>query len=158
MTQRKIGVGALILGLVAALWIAFSPYWTASRMRAALLAKDGDALNAYIDYPALREDFKAQIAAKAAKEIAKGGPDAAGMTFAMAMMGPMVDSFVQPAMIKGMLAGQGDGPKGGLVGDEAHVKRLSLTRFMITDKSEAGGPVFEMRGLGWKMVGVTIPE
>jgi hypothetical protein len=47
-----------------ALWYFESPAWTLHQMKAAADANDPDALNSYIDYPALREDLKTEIRAR----------------------------------------------------------------------------------------------
>ena len=161
MTNRKysiFGVGALIL---IALWLTFSPHYTLVQMKNSIEARDANALNEYIDYDALRSNLKEQIAAKAGAEIAKGGADAVGAAFAQAMAGPMIDALVQPAMITGMLAGEGNkspAPNAKIMGDDIRIKRTGLRRFVVTSKDDNGGPVFEMRGFGWKMVGIDLGE
>ncbi|HEU5068648.1 MAG TPA: DUF2939 domain-containing protein [Sphingomicrobium sp.] len=62
----KTAAAAVILLAVAsgALWYFESPIWTLKRMRDAAQSRDADALNAYIDYPALRESLKAELMAQ----------------------------------------------------------------------------------------------
>lgn len=160
MTKRNIGIGAGILALIAAVWLAFSPYLALNGIRNAVEARDAEALNAYVDYDAVRADLKEQVSVRIAKEMASGKGNAAGAAMAAAFINPMIDAMVQPAMMTAMLAGDQakPGPKAKITGDEVEVDRSSLTRFVVWDKNRKGGVVFEMRGLGWKMVGLQLPE
>ena len=102
--NKKIyGIGAALV-LIAGLWLALSPYWALNQMRNAVVAKDAEALNGYIDYEALRSDLKAQFAATMAQEAAARGADPSKAAMALAFASPMIDAFVQPAMVTAMLA------------------------------------------------------
>ena len=89
---------ALIVIASAALWYFESPLWTLHGMKDAAQSHDADALDAYIDYPALRESLKAELTARmmiqAQKD--KSGFGALGMAFGSAVMGPMIDGLVSP--------------------------------------------------------------
>ena len=160
MTKRNIGIGAGILALVAALWLAFSPYLALNGIRNAVEARDAEALNSYVDYEAVRANLKEQVSARIAKEMATGKGNAAGAAMAAAFINPMIDAMVQPTMITAMLAGDKakDGPKAKVTGEDVVVQRTGLTSFLVTDKEGKSGAIFEMRGLGWKMVGLKMPE
>jgi hypothetical protein len=162
--SKKLGIGAAVVVLLIAAWLAVSPYWTLSRMKAAAEANDAAALNAYIDYPALRENLKGDMAAMAAAETAKRGANPAQAAMAMAFIGPMIDAYVQPATMTAMLTGRdakGPTPKARITGDDITVKRDSLTRFTVTSADakagQGGGAQFEMRGFGWVMTRITMP-
>jgi len=49
---------ALIVTALGALWYFESPIWTLKGMKDAAQSHDADALDAYIDYPALRESLR----------------------------------------------------------------------------------------------------
>lgn len=53
-----------VLAAVAGVWFA-GPYWTVHQMREAARAGDADRFNAYVDYPALRENITTQFAGPA---------------------------------------------------------------------------------------------
>ncbi len=107
--MRKIVAAVLVLLIVAAAWWYASPIWTLRAMRDA--AKDHDAarLSAYVDYPALREDLKADLGRYVMSEAAKRPGDAGsklGAVIATAFLGPIVDAAVSPEGVEAMLAVQ----------------------------------------------------
>src|SRR5947209_7490551 len=97
-------LAALIIALGAG-WYFLSPAWTLRGMRAAAEANDPDALNAYIDYPAVREDLKAEIMARLMTEAQKdtSGFGGLGVALGSAMIGPMIDGMVSPAGVRAAL-------------------------------------------------------
>ena len=163
-SSKKGGIAVAIIVLLAAAWLTFSPYWTLSRMKAAAEANDAAALNGYIDYPALRENLKSDMAAMASAETVRRGGNPAQAAMAMAFIGPMIDAYVQPATMTGMLTGRaakGPAPKARITGDDVEVTRDSLKRFTVKSADmragKGGGAVFEMRGLGWVMTRIALP-
>lgn len=161
-TKGGIVVGIVII--VVAAWLTLSPYITLKSMQSAAQANDAETLNGYVDYPKVRENLKADMAAMAATETAKRGASPAQAAMAMAFIGPMIDAYVQPATMTGMLTGRnqkGPAPKARITGDDIKVTRNSLTRFTVTSADAkagtGGGAQFEMVGLGWKMVRITLP-
>ena len=56
------------------LWYFESPAWTLQRMKGAAQSHDADALNVYIDYPALRDSLKAQLTARMMAEAPRTSP------------------------------------------------------------------------------------
>ncbi len=74
-------------------------------MKDAAQSHDADALNAYIDYPALRESLKAELMARMTAEAQKGksGFGALGMAFGSAIIGPMINILVSPAGMRAAL-------------------------------------------------------
>lgn len=160
-SKKMYGIGAVLV-VLAALWLALSPYWTLSRMRDAVVAKDATALNGYIDYEALRADLKAQFAAAMTQQASARGADPGKVAMAMAFAGPMIDGFVQPAVVTAMLANDKStkspfGNGGKIIGDKISVHRTGLTTFVVESDGKPGGPVFKMSGLGWKLVGISLP-
>ena len=100
---------ALIIA-AGATWYVASPGWTLNQMKAAADADDSDALNTYIDYPALREDLKAetmaQMIAEANKD--KSGFGRLGLAIGTAMVGPVIDGLVTPAGMRVALMAKRD--------------------------------------------------
>lgn len=156
-TKRTIGITALVLGIVAAAWLAFSPYWAMSRLRDAVKSRDAETVNSYIDYDRLRSSLKAHIVQAAGADMAKQGGNAAGAAFAAALVGPMIDAMVQPAMMTGLLSGaEAKGPlkAAAITGEDVEIDRTGLKRFVLRPKGRPGGIVFEMQGFGWRLVDI----
>jgi hypothetical protein len=79
-------------------------------MKAAADANDPDALNAYIDYPALRADLKAEVKGQMMAEAQKdrSGLRGLGLTIGTAMVGPMIDRLITPAGMRAAFATKRD--------------------------------------------------
>lgn len=94
---------------IAALIVAYfvSPYWALHQIRTAAKAGDGDRVAAYVDFPAVRESIKVQLASALATRLEaqpKAGPLASfGQAFATSMMGGLVDAMVTPEGISTMI-------------------------------------------------------
>jgi hypothetical protein len=159
MTNRtRIGVAALALGLIAAVWLAVSPRMALSSLRDAAARKDAAALSAAIDYDALRANLREQVSAMMAREMSRGkGPapiDPAAARAAMAFAGPMIDNMIQPATVTAMLSNP-KGPLGAGLGEgDVEYTRLGLDRFMVGPKGSDGGVEFRLEGFSWRIVGI----
>lgn len=163
--MRRIWIvgGVLVLALAAA-WHFASPWWTLSQMRDAARAGDAAAFSEHVDYEALRADVKADLAAQiGASDDGPGG--AFGKAFATALMGPAVNALVSPEGLALAFAGKGAAAEGEAQGgavsvdEEPVVNRTGLGSFRLEKKDRPGvGLVFERRGLGWKLVGLDLPE
>ena len=96
---------ALIVIASSAFWYFESPAWTLKGMRDAAKSQDADALNAYIDYPALRESLKAELTARMVAEARKdrSGLGSLGAAVGSAVMGPMIDGLVSPRGMRAAL-------------------------------------------------------
>jgi hypothetical protein len=79
-------------------------------MKAAADANDPDALNSYIDYPALREDLKAEIMGqmRAQAKKHKSGFGGLGLAIGRAMIEPVIDGLVAPAGVRAALMAKRD--------------------------------------------------
>lgn len=159
-TRRIVGLSALALGIVGALWLAFSPHLTMRGLRDAVRDRDVAAINEHVDYAKLRENVKARIAARTAKEIASGGQNPFGAAIASALVGPMVDALVRPEMVAAMMAGESvrgaRTPR--ITGADAEIRRTALGRFVLGEKGRPGGAVFELQGFTWRMTDVEVPD
>ena len=138
-------------------------------MKAAADANDPDALNSYIDYPALREDLKAgikgQMKAEAKKD--KSGFRRLGLAIGTAMTGPVIDDLVTPAGMRAALVAKRDladtkaVPKAASalrLPDDPMIVRRGFSEFLVATKQQPkNGLVFKRHGLSWKLSGVDLP-
>jgi len=144
------------IGLVGALAIHtfVNPMYAASKVQDAVKNKDGDKLVEMIDFPALREDLKADFAEAMEKET---DPFARGL--GGAMMSGMIDGFVQPEGLAQMVNG-GRASKTTPAAEalKDYSTSFGLTEFIVTLDTD-NGPVevvFAPRGLTWKIVGANL--
>ena len=156
---------ALIVIASGTLWYFESPAWALKGMKDAAQSHDADELNAYIDYPALRESLKAELMARMMAEAQKNksGFGALGMAFGSAMMGPMIDGLVSPEGMRAALLANGQentGPAAPAlhVPEEPVIVRRSFSEFLVTAKDQPNsGLVFRRHGLSWMLSGVELP-
>lgn len=101
-------LAALIVVAVAAYTYA-SPYIALSRMKTAADARDPDALSQYVDYPALRTSLKQQLGDLLVRRFtAEHGNNPLmlfGLAIGSALVGPLVDVYVTPEGVAGLLDG-----------------------------------------------------
>jgi hypothetical protein len=155
----------LIAIAASALWYFESPAWTLKGMKDAAQSHDADALNAYIDYPALRESLKAQLMARMTAEAQrdKSGFRALGIAFGSALMGPVIDGLVSPAGMRAALLAnrqENTAPAASAlhVPKEPIIVRRNFSEFLVTSKDQPnGGLVFKRHGLSWMVSGVELP-
>ena len=169
MARRKwkiAAVAAVVIVIAAsALWYFESPAWTLKGMKDASQSQDADALNAYIDYPALRESLKAELMARMMVEAQKdkSGFGALGMAIGSTMMGPMIDGLVTPAgMRAALLANKQKNSVQAVralhIPEEPVIVRRGFSEFLVAPKGQPGsGLVFRRHGLSWQLSGVELP-
>ncbi|WP_187775319.1 DUF2939 domain-containing protein [Oryzomicrobium terrae] len=103
-------------GLIALAAVAFggwyyaTPYISLAAMKAAAKAKDSQALSAYVDYPALRENLKDALRPKAMEMMARESahnPMAGtfGAMVANTMINATIDTFVTPEGLATLVRG-----------------------------------------------------
>lgn len=156
---------ALIVIASATLWYFESPVWTLKSMKDAAQSRDADALNAYIDYPALRESLKAELMARMSAEARKdkSGFGALGMAIGSAVMSPMIDGLVSPAgMHDALLANREVDTTSATsalhVPRQPVIVRRNFSEFLVTTKDQPNsGLVFRRHGLSWMLSGVELP-
>ncbi len=156
---------ALIVVASSTFWYFESPAWTLKGMKDAAQSHDADALNAYIDYPALRDSLQAELTARMRAEARKdkSGFGALGMAFGSAMMGPMIDRLVSSAGMRAALlaSSHGDVPPAASVfhiPEEPAIVRRNFSEFLVTAKNQPNtGLVFKRHGLSWMLSGVELP-
>ena len=137
-------------------------------MKAAADANDPDALNSYIDYPALREDLKAEIMGQMVAEAKKdkSGFGGLGIAIGTAVIGPVIDGLVTPAGMRAALIAKRDqaqtkaAPRAASalrVPDDPVIVRRGFSEFLVTSKRQPrSGLVFKRHGLSWKLSGVDL--
>lgn len=156
---------ALIVIASSALWYFESPAWTLKGMKDAAQSHDADALNAYIDYPALRDSLKAELRPRMMAEAKKdkSGFGTLEMAIGSAMMGPMIDGLVSPAGMRAALLAsrQEKAPPAASalhVPKEPVIVRRNFSEFLVTSKDhQNSGIVFKRHGLSWMLSGVELP-
>jgi hypothetical protein len=138
-------------------------------MKAAADANDPDALNSYIDYPALREDLKAEITGQMRVEAKKekSGFGRLGLAIGTVMIGPVIDGLVSPAGMRTALIAKRDqaqieaAPEAVSalrLPDEPVIVRRGFSEFLVASKQQpTSGLVFKRHGLSWKLSGVDLP-
>ena len=164
--------GLAAVGLIAAAaiaWYFMSPWYTLKQVRDAAQTNDADALSAYVDFPALREDMKSEIMAQLMVEAQKdkSGMGPLGTAMATAMVGPMIDGFVSPAGLRAAFianrsreGAQTTNKATGAfdVGDNVEIERRSFDEFAVSNKTRPDGKmIFKRHGLGWRLSGVDLP-
>lgn len=168
MTKRKwiaLAVTALIGAF--ALWYFLSPLWTLNQIRSAAEEQNPERLSAYVDFPALREDLKAELTSSLASEMERDpdGLGGVGAALGIAIMNPMIDNLVSPVGLKaafGRRTAQAVPPAEEAAGEQAAeayaIERSGFNEFRV---SRASAPdtkfVFRRDGLGWKLVGMDLP-
>ncbi|HEY4583596.1 MAG TPA: DUF2939 domain-containing protein [Lysobacter sp.] len=175
---------AIVLGLVALLavgYVAASPYLAVRAMRDAAMAGDAAGVAAHVDFPAVKESLKANLAASMMKSAGHDGDEnpmaGAGAMFAMALVGPMIDAMVSPDGLAALMK-HGALPKPAMFGPEdappaeptaqarpdARMRYRDLNTFVVTLGDDAGsdapvGLVFRRHGLtGWKLTSLDLPR
>jgi len=150
-------------------WYLASPGWTLHQMKAAADANDPDALNSYIDYPALREDLKAEIVGQMRAEAKKdkSGFGGLGLAIGTAMIGPVIHRLVTPAGMRAALIAKRDQaqikapPQAASAlrfPDDPVIVRRGFSEFLVASKRQPkSGLVFKRHGLSWKLTGVDLP-
>jgi Protein of unknown function (DUF2939) len=174
-----------IIGLFSS-WFYFSPYLTVQGIQKAASEKDTQEISKHIDYPALRENIKAQIQTQLQKEMAKqvqsSNPFAAfGMAFAQSMVEPMVNTIVSPGAISAAMQGKSPSAKKDFAKNDVEQAQNtpppqdpssepeismgyeSFNAFVVQVKSKKAdqqslGLVFKRNGLDWKLSELRLPE
>lgn len=105
---------AIATCLAAALgWYLASPWMVLYQMKSAVKQRDAAAVSEHIDFPALRENVKAELTAammaEATKHRGENPLSTAGSALALAFAGPMLDAMISPQGVAMMLKGEDEG-------------------------------------------------
>ena len=112
---------ALLLGIALPAWAYFAPHLTVRAMRLAAERGDAAALAAHVDFPAVRDDLKAQLSAAASKRIGgdgSGGWRDFGAALATAAAAPAIDALVSEQALMLLFTGR-DVARGRLIAQPA---------------------------------------
>lgn len=175
--MRKLVFGLLGLAALAAAYCAY-PFWIASTLLHAVATRDRAVLEAYIDFPRVREGLKADFNAQLLKGVlADHGQPGATFGGAIAtLIGPqvvetMVDALVTPAGLVQALAGHATmtGEDSGAI--ERRIRQnVRSARFIAPDTfsialGEAGEPeenwvhvILSLSGFTWRVTSLRLPE
>lgn len=105
---KKIVIIVVLLAGVLAAASYFSPHWTVYQMRSAIEKRDYRAFSQYVDYPALRESFKEQMAT-ALQDMGNDTQDDAGPLATLtrgivaSLVSPMLDVMITPTGVIEMI-------------------------------------------------------
>lgn len=161
MAKQSKGLPAATLAVVAAVatyWY-WSPLLVVHQMKEAVRVHDAAAFNSHVDYPALRENMKDQVAGKPEANDALG-------SIGRLLGGVVVDALVQPATVMYVLEhgdfakkdkrvdgsnSEGDSPGGDADAGRAWVtQREGVNRYII--RNEKIAIVFTRSGFAdWKL-------
>ncbi|PRX31587.1 Protein of unknown function (DUF2939) [Paraburkholderia sp. BL18I3N2] len=103
-------VTLVVIAVIAALGFAYaSPYIALNNLKRAADARDAQTVNQYVDFPALRESLKEQVAGLLTRRLgahSNGNPLAAiGAMIGVALIGPLVDAYATPDGVAALLNG-----------------------------------------------------
>ncbi|MEX3974653.1 DUF2939 domain-containing protein [Paraburkholderia caribensis] len=107
---RPILIALIAIVVVAALGYAYaSPYIALDRLKRAADSRDVETVNAYVDYPSLRDSLKLQVTGLLTRRLDvqhNGNPLAAiGAMIGVALIGPLVDAYATPDGVAALLNG-----------------------------------------------------
>jgi len=164
--KSKIAVGVAAVLLIVAYYLA--PYYAVYGMRRAVHARDAASISRGVDYPALRESLKANLAAGAAARLRErpGDPAAAlAPLLGAGLADILVDSMASPEGLAALLRGGvpelgAPGPAAGAAAD-MRMGYEDEDTFVVTVRSDSGKPlelIFRRHGLySWKLSAVKLP-
>jgi hypothetical protein len=165
MRTASVSALAFVVAIAAVVWHLTGPLWTLDQMRRAAEARDAAALASFVDFPALRDSLRSEVAAamlaEAAAEDSEFGP--LGAALGMAVLDPMIDGLVSPAGIALMFAGD-DAPAATapvrLDPEDVTIEREGFSSFRVTaaDDPAAGALVFRRHGHRWRLAAVDLPD
>ncbi len=149
-----------------------SPYWELHQLRDAVAGHDADAVSERVDFPALRESVKGQLAGAIAHDRPHAGANpfaAVGQAMALAFLGPMVDAIVSPAGVIAMvengrirLSRPDAHDEADAAGTDTRPRYAMSWRawdevVLASDRPDGGGFVFRRHGLWrWKLSGIEL--
>lgn len=169
----SLAVFVLLVGYVIA-----GPFLTIHAIRDAVRNEDSRALSRQVDFPALRESLRVQLADAMVRE---AGPElqssllgAIGLRVAGSAAGAGVDMMVTPVGLSALMRGQrlwslaggaspvrtGPDPQAGDPLEDAHYRYESPSRFSATVRDDRGRPiefVLTRQGLRWKLSDIRLP-
>lgn len=109
-TSKSVLTALIAIAVIATLGLIYaSPYIALDRMKRAADARNAETVNAYVDFPLLRESLKDQVGQLLTRKIdvqKSGNPLALlGAMIGAALVGPLVDSYATPDGVAAILNG-----------------------------------------------------
>jgi hypothetical protein len=171
--NNKIKVSILLVVALLGTWLFFTPHLTVNSMKSAADAGDANKLASYVDFPSVKESLKTSIGAKIS-EATKDQQDNPfaflGAAMAVAIINPLIDTFVTPSSLSMMMKGE----KPSLEGKQARNSKSQsdtdvsmsydgMNRFIVTvkKKNEDGKPlqlIYNRDGFfSWRLTAIDIP-
>jgi hypothetical protein len=129
----------VVSALAFVVWAYFAPHLTMRSMRLAAERGDAEALAAHVDFPAVREDLKAQFSAAASERIGgdgSGGWRDFGAALATAAAAPAIDALVSEASLMLLFAGR-DFARGRLIAQPAPARPPGMSSGMSSEQDAA---------------------
>ncbi len=118
--------GLALLAIAFCAWLYAAPYITVRAMQTAADRGDADTLASHVDFPALRESVKQQLAAQLASQLAASASSNSGLErfgaqiagalgaanignthLGDAMLATTIDNMVSPQALSALIAGRG---------------------------------------------------
>lgn len=166
-------------------WLA-SPYIAINEIRNGAQSRNPDKIIKHVDFPAVREDLKAQLIGIMTRKM-QSDPEMVGNPFAglasafvIPMVNSMIDTYVSPSGVKGLMSSAPEGEASSPVGNpmESTMKQQSaefndtlsnasmnydgLNKFIVTSKTSEGQEVkLRLSRFGfadWKLVSIGLPS
>lgn len=171
--NNKIKVSVLLVVALLGTWLFFTPHLTVNSMKSAADVGDANTLANYVDFPAVKESIKRSIGAKIS-EATKDQQDNPfaflGAAMALAIINPLIDTFVSPSGLSMIMKGE----KPSLEGKQARNSKSQsdadismsydgMNRFIvtITKRNEGEKPlrlIYNREGLfSWRLTAIDIP-
>jgi DUF2939 family protein len=159
-TMVNLLVAVIIAGSTA--WLYASPQMVVRDLQAAAEQGDSAALSKHVDFPAVRENLKADV-----KEAMMGGSkedsddalSGLGLAVGGTIVDGAVDTFVSPSGVAAI--SRGIHPSGKSSDDQApsfKIKTRRLNSFMVEFENSDNAPdlVFSRKGLGWQLTRIDL--
>ncbi|SIT37929.1 conserved exported hypothetical protein [Paraburkholderia ribeironis] len=108
-TARPLVITLVVIIVVAALGFAYaSPYIALNNLKRAADARDAQTVNQYVDFPALRDSLKQQIAGLLSRRLdldSNSKLATIGAVIGVTLLGPLVDAYATPDGVAALLNG-----------------------------------------------------
>jgi len=175
--KRLVWILCAALVLLAG-YVVAGPFLTVHAIRDAVRDEDSRALSRHVDFPALRQSLRVQLADAMVREAGPGLQSsllgAIGLRVAGSAAGAGVDMMVTPVGLSTLMRGQrlwnlaggaspmrtGPDPEAGDPLEDAHYRYHSPSRFTVTVRDDRNRPiefVLTRRGLQWKLSDIHLP-
>jgi hypothetical protein len=172
-SKLKLALAALLVAAFAG-WYYYTPYQTVKEFRAAAQRGDAAALSEYIDLPSVKESLKMDLSIRIASDLSRrpgsGEFAALGSAFAIAFVGPMVETLVTPEALALMLRGENPSRASTAPGatargsdTEVRMRYEGFNAFLMSTQQQGSTAdpvvlVFEREGLmSWKLAAIRLP-